>query len=153
MAGAACEVWFYHLEQATLDRVLPELLEKTLARGWRAQVRTGAPERVEHLDGWLWSWKDDSFLPHGTASEPEADRQPILLTTEVGNPNRAQALFILDGAECGPLDDFERCILLFDGRDPAALQEARGRWKAFKTQGLPISYWQQNDRGGWEKKA
>lgn len=153
MAAAACEVWFYHLEQSSLDRVLPELLEKTLAKGWRALVRATGQERIDHLDGWLWAWKDDSFLPHGVAGEPDPDRQPILLTTESGNPNAAQALFILDGAECGPLDGFERCILLFDGKDEAALVQARARWKAFKTDGLPISYWQQNERGGWEKKA
>lgn len=150
---AACEVWFYHLEQATLERVLPELLEKTLARGWRALVRAPSQDRIDHLDGWLWSYKDESFLPHATAADPEPERQPILLTTAPGNPNAAQALFILDGAECGALEGFERCILLFDGRDSAALNEARGRWKDFKAQGLPISYWQQNERGGWEKKA
>ena len=31
-----CEVWFYHLERTALDQALPELLEKTLAKGWRA---------------------------------------------------------------------------------------------------------------------
>lgn len=153
MAGPACEVWFYHLEQSTLDRVLPELLEKTLARGWKALVRSDSHDRLEHLDGWLWSWKDDSFLPHGLASEPDAARQPILLTDQAGNPNGAQALFIIDGAECGPLDGFERCILLFDGRDEGAVAEARRRWRLFKGEARPISYWQQNERGGWEKKA
>jgi len=152
-ASGACEVWFYHLEQATLDRVLPELLEKTLAKGWRALVRAPSAERIEHLDGWLWAWKDDSFLPHGLSTEPDPERQPILLTTEMGNPNAAQALFILDGAECGPLDGFERCILLFDGKDEAAVTEARQRWKAITAAGQPASYWRQNERGAWEKKA
>ena len=36
MAAAPCEVWFYHLEQTGLEQALPELLEKTLQRGWRA---------------------------------------------------------------------------------------------------------------------
>ena len=65
MADSPCDVWFYHLERASLDQVLPELLEKTLARDWRALVRSTARERVEHLDGWLWSYRDDAFLPHG----------------------------------------------------------------------------------------
>ncbi|HXQ47651.1 MAG TPA: DNA polymerase III subunit chi, partial [Caulobacteraceae bacterium] len=42
-----CEVWFYHLERTALDQALPELLEKTLARGWRAIVRATADERIE----------------------------------------------------------------------------------------------------------
>ena len=147
-----CEVWFYHLERSSLDQVLPDLLDKTLKRGWRALVRTADAERIEHLDGWLWSYRDDSFLAHGAADEPFADHQPILLTTGLENPNGANALFLIDNAEPGDLSPHERCIVLFDGRDEAALAAARGRWKTFKAQGLPVSYWQQAERG-WEKKA
>ena len=65
------EVWFYHLERTALDQALPELLEKTLAKKWKAVVRATSRERVEHLDGWLWTWRDYSFLPHGTDEQPE----------------------------------------------------------------------------------
>ena len=153
MSAASCDVWFYHLERTALDQALPELLEKTLARGWRALVRTTAPERLDHLDGWLWSFRDDSFLAHGADHEPMADRQPILLTTGADNLNSANALFLVDGAEPGPLEGYERCILLFDGRDATATAEARERWKAFKAAGHPVSYWRQGVERGWEKQA
>jgi DNA polymerase III subunit chi len=113
----ACEVWFYHLERTGLDQALPELLEKTLQRGWRAIVRSPVAERVEHLDAWLWSYRDDSFLPHGPAGEAMAARQPILLTTGEDNPNGADALFLVDGAEPGSLAGFKRCVVLFDAAD------------------------------------
>ena len=146
------EVWFYHLERSGLDQVLPELLEKTVQRGWRALVRSPEPDRIDHLDGWLWTYRDDSFLPHALAEEPDAERQPILLTTAKGNPNRADALFLIDGAEAGPLDDFTRCVLIFDGQDQSALANARARWKEVRAAGLPASYWRQAERG-WEKQA
>lgn len=148
----ACEVWFYHLERSGLDQVLPELLEKTLKRGWRAVVRTAAEDRIEALDNWLWTYRDDAFLPHGTAEEPNADRQPILITSGLDNPNQADALFLIDGADQGDLIGYARCILLFDGRDDAALAHARQRWKAVKATGLPASYWRQAERG-WEKQG
>ena len=151
-ADDPCEVWFYHLERTPLDQALPELLERTLARGWRALVRSPFPERVEQLDGWLWSYREDSFLPHGTAGEPMEADQPILLTCDMGAPNRAEALFLLDGAEPGDLGGFARCLILLDGGDEAALTAGRARWKALKAQGHPIAYWQQGERG-WEKKA
>lgn len=152
MAEAACEVWFYHLERSGLDQVLPDLLERTLARSWKALVRSRASERLEHLDGWLWAYRDDSFLPHGLAEEPHAAAQPILLTTGMENLNEADALFLIDGAEPGPLEGFVRCLILFDGRDEAALATARAQWSALKSQGLPVSYWRQMARG-WEKQA
>ena len=149
----AWEVWFYHLERTGLDQALPELLEKTLARGWRALVRCAGRDRLEHLDGWLWSYRDDSFLPHGIAEAPEASRQPVLLTTAVDNLNRAQAVFLLDGAEAPPMEGCERCVVLFDGRDPAALTAARERWREVKAQGRPASYWRQSEEGAWRKQA
>lgn len=149
----SCEVWFYHLERSSLDQVLPDLLDKTLKKGWRAVVRTPGQERLDHLDSWLWSFRDESFLPHGVAGEPFAEHQPVLLTTGMETPNTAQALFLVDGAEPGDLSLHERCIVLFDGRDEAALAQARQRWKAFKAEGRPISYWRQGDQRGWEKIA
>ena len=149
----ACEVWFYHLERTGLDQALPELLEKTLDRGWRALVRCAGRDRLEHLEGWLWSYRDDSFLPHGTAESPEAARQPVLLTTAEDNVNAAHAVFLLDGADAPALDGYERCVVMFDGRDAAAIATARERWREVKAQGRPASYWRQSEEGTWRKQA
>jgi DNA polymerase-3 subunit chi len=149
---SACEVWFYHLERTGLDQALPELLQRTLARGWRALVRSPDPQRLEHLDGWLWSFRDEAFLPHGLANEALAERQPVLLTSGGDNPNGAQALFLLDDAEPGELEGFERCLILFDGRDEAATASARRRWSELKAAN-PVSYWRQSAEGRWEKQA
>ncbi|WP_304170106.1 DNA polymerase III subunit chi [Phenylobacterium aquaticum] len=151
-ARAPCEVWFYHLERTSLDQALPELLEKTLARGWRAVVRATGRDRIEHLDGWLWAYRDDSFLPHAPADEPGAARQPILITANDDNPNAADALFLVDGAEPGDVSAYTRCVVLFDGGDEAALSTARRQWSVFRKTGLPVSYWKQQGRG-WEKQA
>ena len=152
MSGA-CEVWFYHLERTGLEQALPELLQKTLSRGWRALVRTPDAARIEHLDGWLWSYREDVFLPHGTSEEPFAERQPVLLTTGAENANDAQAVFLLDDADPGELEGFERCLVLFDGPDEAAVTAARRRWSEMKGRALPVSYWRQSGEGRWEKQA
>ena len=145
------EVWFYHLERTSLDQALPELLEKVLARGWRGLVRTRVASRVEELDQQLWTWRDDSFLPHGPAGEPHAARQPVLLSAGMENQNEAQALLLVDGAEPGELAGFERVMVLFDGNDDAALATARAQWSALKASGAVLSYWRQKGRG-WEKQ-
>lgn len=149
---SGCEVWFYHLERTGLDQALPELLEKTRGRGWKAVVRAGDLARIEALDTWLWTYRDDSFLPHGLVSEPGAARQPILLTAGEENPAEAEALFLIDGAETGELDGYTRCVILFDGGDPEALAKARRQWTQIKASGLSASYWKQTGRG-WEKQA
>lgn len=149
------ELWFYHLERSELERALPPLLEKCLQRGWRALVRGGSPERLDALDASLWTYRDESFLPHardGVAGFDPA-RQPVLLTTGGGNPNGAGVLFLIDGAEPGDLSGFERACLVFDGRDEAALVSARSRWKEAKESGVSASYWRENAAGAWEKQG
>lgn len=148
------DVWFYHLENRPLEAVLPTLLQKTLERGWRAVVQAGSRERLEALDAHLWTFADESFLPHGTAEDGHAGDQPIFLTLDEANPNGAAVRFLVDRAP-PPADPgaYQRLILVFDGTDPDALGDARRHWKYLKAAGHGVSYWQQNARGGWEKKA
>lgn len=141
------EVHFYHLTRRTLEQVLPELLEKTLERGWRAVVMTGSAERAEALTQHLWTYRADGFLPHGNAKDGAAERQPVWLTAEDERPNGADVLFLTDGARSSRFGDYARVCDLFDGNDPAALAEARARWASCKTNGYTLSYWQQGDRG------
>lgn len=147
------EILFYHLERQPLERVLPVLLEKTLARGWRAVVQTASQEYAEALDGHLWTYREDSFLAHGLASEREAPRHPIVLTPETVNPNGAQVRFVVEGAPLPDAGDYARVVLLFDGRDETAVAAARQSWKAAKAAGHDVTYWQQSETGNWEKKA
>ena len=154
MAEAPCEVWFYRLERSGVDEVLPELLRRTLERGWRARVKGTDPARLAALDARLWNvGRPESVLAHGLASEPHAERQPILLSTSDENPNGARALFLVDGAQASSLDGYARCLDLFDGRDDEAVAAARARWTAVKAAGAAVSYWKQTEAGRWEKQA
>jgi DNA polymerase-3 subunit chi len=148
------EILFYHLQRTPLERVLPQLLEKSLERGWRVAVQAPSEERIEALDAHLWTFRDDSFLPHGTWREAEAREQPIVLTVEDHNPNGASVRFLLDGAPL-PADakDYQRVVLVFDGDDPEAVAVARTRWSDAKAQGFEVTYWQPDENGRWQRKA
>jgi DNA polymerase-3 subunit chi len=148
------EVLFYHLLRQPLERVLPSLLERSLERGWRVVVQSSSDERVDALDAHLWTYRDDSFLPHGTAKEAETAEQPILLTTADHNPNGAQVRFLVDGAPV-PADaaQYQRIVLIFDGEDEDAVATARARWTEVKAQGFDATYWQPDEQGRWVKKA
>ena len=147
------EVLFYHLQNAPLEQVLPQLLERSLARPWRCVVKVGGAERLDALVNALWTYREDSFLPHGTREDGPAEAQPIFMTVEDENPNGAQVIFLVDGAEPGDISGYERCVLMFDGRDEDALSRARENWKRLKAEGHDATYWQQSDAGRWEKKA
>ena len=148
------EMLFYHLQRQPLERVLPSLLERCLERGWRVVVQAASDERVDALDAHLWTYRDDTFLPHGTARESEPAAQPILLTSADHNPNGATVRFLVDGAPV-PSDaaSYARIVMLFDGEDEDAVAAARVRWGEAKQQGFDVTYWQNDEQGGWVKKA
>ena len=148
------EILFYHLHHQPLERVLPTLLQKSIERGWRVVVQASSEERVAALDAHLWTFREDSFLPHGTARDAEAREQPIVLTVDDENPNGANVRFLLDGAGV-PADAtaYQRIVLLFDGEDPDALAAARARWSEAKAAGFDVTYWQPDEDGRWQRKA
>ena len=73
----------------------------------------------------------------------------------VGLSFRLQAVLLVatDGARLEYVEQFNRCLDLFDGNDELAVAAARERWKAAKAGGHQLTYWQQTERGGWEKRA
>jgi DNA polymerase-3 subunit chi len=148
------EIFFYHLQRQPMERVLPQLLERSVERGWRVVVQVASEERMEALDAHLWTYRDDSFLPHGTARDREAAAHPVVLTTAEHNPNSANVRFLIDGAPI-PADaaNYERIVLLFDGEDEEAVAAARAHWSEAKSKGFDVTYWQPDDQGRWVKKA
>ena len=143
------------MTRTPLEAAAPSLLEKCLERGWRVTLRAGSAERVAALNSHLWTWRDDSFLPHGAATDGEAARQPVWLTAGPELPNDPQALMLTDGASAAPEEMalLERTLLLFDGHDEAALAAARALWRAVTSAGLKATYWSEGEAGGWAKTA
>lgn len=148
------EILFYQLKGQTLELVLPPLIARSLERGWRVVVQACSEERIEALDAHLWTWRDDSFLPHGTWRDPMPAEQPVLLTADEGNLNGATVRFLVEGADMpGDVSAYERLVLLFDGNDPEALEAARTRWAKAKNEGFNVTYWRTDENGRWQRQA
>ncbi len=147
------EVLFYHLERRPLEAVLPGLLQRSLERGWRAVVKVGSEERLQALNAHLWSYDEQSFLPHGAAADGHAEAQPIWLTTADDNPNGASVRFLVDGADAPDLSGYDRIVFLFDGDEQEAVAKAREAWKVAQSAGHDATYWRQDDSGKWAKQG
>ena len=164
------EILFYHLEHKPLEVVLPELLEKCFERDWKVYIQCQNKASAQKIDKQLWTYKADSFLPHGLDDAPQAQRknfdkqeyaelQPILIGAEAHNPNSSSVRFLLEGSdvETDDIAQYQRLIVMFDGADEQSVNIARTQWKKFKA--LPadilsaITYWQQGASGRWEKMA
>jgi len=147
------DVLFYHLTESKLEDALPPLIDKSVERGWQVAVQTREPARRDSLDAHLWTYREDSFLPHGTDESEMPGKQPVLLTVSPANPNNATVRFFIDGAEASDIETYQRVVFMFDGYDQEQLEGARAQWKKLKGEGHNLTYWQQTQDGRWEKKA
>lgn len=144
---------FYHLQKWPLERALPELLERVVARGMRAVVTVGSPERAKDIDALLWTYAEDSWLPHASAGTGAPEIQPVWITDQAENPNNADVLVIADGVELLDPANFARCLDIFDGAVGDDVDAARRRWARLRDAGHDLSYWQQDANGRWTQKA
>jgi DNA polymerase-3 subunit chi len=147
--GAA---FFYHLTDTPLEATLPMLIGKARGAGWRVLVRGTDDALLKRLDDVLWQGPDDGFLPHGLAGGPYDADQPVLLGDA---PSDGFACVMsVAGADvtAAEMTALERVCILFDGHNGAALDQARGQWKALTDAGCSAQYWAQED-GRWTKKA
>jgi DNA polymerase-3 subunit chi len=146
------EVLLYDLDRQPLERVLPVLIERVLARGWKAVVQAGSEERVEAISAALWTAGEGSFLPHGSVRDGNADLQPVWITTAADTPNGARVRFLVDGEFASDFAGLDRVIFMFDGRDGEARQRAASVWQDARAKGYEATYWRQDENGRWHKQ-
>ncbi len=137
---------FYHLTQVPLDRALPSIAERVLAAGERLAVVADDDILLARLDEWLWTYRADSFLPHGQSGD-----QPILLSS----PDAADAAYgniaLVDGIWREIALDFSRAFYFFDA---GSVQGAREAWKSLaERDGVERHYWKQDEGGRWQEQG
>ncbi|MGV6801768.1 MAG: DNA polymerase III subunit chi [bacterium] len=145
------EFLFYHLERARLEQVLPDLLEKSLSRNWQAFVLCQTEEQADHIDELLWTYQDNSFLPHGR----QGNGHPVLISVSAEIPPATDIVFLTYGTivSLEVLDRLQRCIVIFDAADEPAMQTAREFWREVKDSKAIATYWRQSAQGKWEKQS
>ncbi len=146
---------FYHLQKQSLEEVLPILLSKAYSTGNRILIKTSSSEHAEQINSFLWTFNDESFIPHGTRKDGFAEQQPIWITADDENANQADFLFLINGADitAEQAQSYTRIFNIFDGNSETSLTLARQQWKKFKEKKFEVYYWQQTSRGTWEQKA
>lgn len=147
------EVSFYHVTQTAPLQALARLIEKCVGQNLRTVIRAGSEERVREVDSYLWTYNPASFLPHGTPATSHPESQPVYITAAGENPNEAKVLVLLDNVLPEDMQGYERILYLFDGQDDGQTRAAREHWKVLKQGGHGLSYWEQQDGGGWKRSA
>ncbi len=147
------DIRFYHLQKQNLDQALPLILEKALSAGHKIVVQMQNADEVERMNKILWTYKPASFLPHGSKKNGHDSDQPIWLTDKTENPNGSSVLILTQGQVSDAVEDYKMCCEILNGHDEDSITAARNRWKEYQSAGHDVTYWFQDDKGKWTKKA
>lgn len=147
-------VYFYHLTRSPMPATVYDLVQKCAGNNWRVVIRGQDFKSLQSLDSHLWTGPADSFLAHGLANGVNDADQPVLLTADAVSFADRQVLMVVDDADFDPADatGLERVCILFDGNNPASVEQARAKWKLVTKAGVSAQYWSQ-ESGNWQQKA
>jgi DNA polymerase-3 subunit chi len=145
------EIVFYHLSVSPMEKAAPRLLEKIVEASHHAVLYLENDEQISKYNDLLWTFASKSFLAHGCDKDPFPQLQPIFLTKDQSNPNGATILITISGIEIPHINSFAKIIDIFDGADEQQLEYARSRYKKYQQDGFLLTYWKQDEVGGWQK--
>ncbi|HPA01536.1 MAG TPA: DNA polymerase III subunit chi [Chiayiivirga sp.] len=93
--------------------------------------------QAELLDGRLWDFEEDAYIPHQIAGADEDDENtPVLIVPpEIDVPDRPYILNLRDAAFCGTCER----VLEVVPADPSAREPLRERWRDYKTRGFELN--------------
>jgi len=111
------------------------LAEKAYRAGLRVLIAVDDRERAEQLDTLLWTFREDSFLPHASQSAGERAAVEINCGEE---PEQHHGLLInLCTSVPGWFSRFERLAEIVV-QQPEALARSRSRFGHFRDRGYPL---------------
>ncbi len=129
---------FYQLnpERHRYDQVVCQLCQKAYESQQLTLLLTRDPQQSQHLDQKLWTFRDDSFLPHDS-EEVEGMVTPILIHDDPDPGSNRQLLINLSTTVPIYFAQFERVIELVtdDNR-----QQAREHYSFYKERGYPLNH-------------
>jgi DNA polymerase-3 subunit chi len=134
------QIDFYILSEQMQDdryQFACKLVEKVYGQGHRVYIHTDSDGEVRHLDRLLWTFREQSFVPHGAIGASDPGLTPVLLGTGEA-PEREDDVMINLAAEVpGFFNRFKRVAEIIDV-DPEVKRVGRTRFRFYKDRGYPL---------------
>jgi len=138
------EASFYILPSHSLsDRFLfaCKLIEKAYRSGQFCYVYTDSLQQSQQLDNQLWTFRENSFIPHQVYDENNIapyNEQTVLIGTQAAPKNWQKLIFNLSSKYPDDLTKTERVLEILDNNEELK-QAGRQRFRQYKHNGFDIS--------------
>lgn len=131
---------FYILDEgARSDRfhLACRITEKAWKSGHRVLINTASLQEAKYLDTLLWTFRDQSFIPHGILGAAEPETNPVLIGHGSDAGDEEDVLVNLASTVPEFFSKFERVIEPVDD-DTAVRNASRERYRFYRDRGYPL---------------
>ena len=143
------EIFFYKLKNLSVELFLISLIEKSISVNWNSVVLLDNVERMEEINDLLWTFNDVSFIPHGSQSDLNPEKNKVYLTCNEENPNKANAIFSIDGVAINNPKNWSRCIYIFNEQNLKVTDELESYKREIKDLDYIQKSFEQDQNGKW----
>lgn len=113
------------------------LADKAYRQGRRIYIHAGSQAEVQMLDQLLWTFREQSFLPHGVAGQADPHVTPVLLGQEQAPEREDDVLINLAPQVPSFFSRFQRVAEIIDGH-PQTRSAGRERYRFYRDRGYPL---------------
>jgi DNA polymerase-3 subunit chi len=133
------EVLFVEVTARRMEMRACEIAERTYTQGKRLQIIVADQSQARRLDDLLWTFRPDSFVPHGLFEE-EKDQppQPVVITTNLEPIPGIETLLMLNYCPIELVGQFSQVIHLIIVDNQERLQASREYWTQLKEAGFTL---------------
>lgn len=119
------------------ERAACRLAEKAWLKNHRVYVHTSSTEAARAMDELMWTFRQNSFVPH--AIVPAAPDDPVTVLVGVGHPPEHESDVLLNLTEKVPefFTQFDRIAEFVDGTEHARAS-GRERYRQYRDHGCAI---------------
>ena len=148
--GKLEKAFFYNASHRDVVADIAWLTENIFKKNNRIIIFCTDQETAELVDEFLWSYRDDSFIPHSLKKYGEASHNPILVTTDLDEGYDHNVLLAFNGVLIKKNDwqRFAKIYYFFDDQDIKEKENARSMWKIFSSLDVDCKYWI-NEKNKW----
>ena len=148
------QIIFYSTAPLQVEKTLFALLEKSLEKGNKSLLLFKDKEKCLSINEQLWTYKQNSFLPHISEDDQIYDNIdiPVYLSTKNENPFKAELLFSIDGFLPDNIDHFERVIIIIDVNDEILNEKYKNYYLDINKNFEDIVFYKSDDNGKWIEK-
>jgi len=120
-------------------RLLCKVIEKAYKQGLRVYVHAPSPRQSRYFDQLLWSFRENSFVPHQRSDDGQPLSAPVCIGYGEVQRGEAEVLANLSPELPPSLQGFARVVDVAGAAEPG-LSEGRRRYRAYLDRQLDLKH-------------